>query len=239
MSKEKKIICFLSGVIGGILLSIALLGSGSLAKTIKEPLGKWYISTYSASSNTPSGTHDTSSGAYAKAGRTAAVDLRNPLVPMGSWIYIEGIGKRHIEDYGGFGRYNGGRRAVDVFTDSNGYLVERKVWLIRSETKKERKARKAKEKKKREADQKKKRMQEQKKPFKLVYDPTLLPWQIRTDKAIIPSGTVLIQWSSFTWAWLDVVDAGKNIGRVIYIGDRRAITYPLMELQDVIEEAVG
>lgn len=45
MSKEKKIICFLSGVIGGILLSIAILGSGSLAKTIKEPLGKWYIST--------------------------------------------------------------------------------------------------------------------------------------------------------------------------------------------------
>ena len=237
--REKKIICLLAGIIVGILLSVALIGNGAVAKTIKEPLGKWYISTYSANCNTPSGTHHTSSGAYATAGRTAAVDLKNPLVPMGSWIYIEGIGKRHIEDYGGFGRYNGGRRAVDVFTNGSGYLVERRVWLIRKETKKEKKVRKAKERKKREAKKKRNRKKEQKKPFRLIYDPTLFPWQIRTDKDIIPSGTVLVQWNSFTWAWLDVVDAGKNIGRVIYIGDRRAMTYPLMELQDVIEEAVG
>ena len=237
--REKKIICLLAGIIVGILLSVALIDSGAVAKTIKEPLGKWYISTYSANCNTPSGTHDTSSGAYATAGRTAAVDLKNPLVPMDSWIYIEGIGTRHIEDYGGFGRYNGGRRAIDVFTNGSGYLVERRVWLIRKETKKEEKARKAKERKKREAKKKRNRKKEQKKPFRLIYDPTLFPWQIRTDKDIIPSGTVLIQWSSFTWAWLDVVDAEKNIGQVIYIGDRRAMTYPFMELQDVIEEAVG
>lgn len=237
--REKKIICLLTGIIVGILLSVALIGSGAVAKTIKEPLGKWYISTYSANCNTPSGTHDTSSGAYATAGRTAAVDLKNPLVPMDSWIYIEGIGKRHIEDYGDFGRYNDGRRAVDVFTDGSGYLVERRVWLIRKETKKEIRKRKAKERKKREAAAERKRKEEQKKPFRLIYDPTLFPWQIRTDKDIIPSGTVLIQWSSFTWAWLDVVDTEKNIGRAIYIGDRRAMTYPLMEPQDVIEEAVG
>ena len=237
--REKKIICLLTGIIVGILLSVALIGSGAVAKTIKEPLGKWYISTYSANCNTPSGTHDTSSGAYATAGRTAAVDLKNPLVPMGSWIYIEGIGTRHIEDYGSFGRYNGGRRAVDVFTDGSGYLVERRIWLIRKETKKEKKVRKAKERKKREAKKKRNRKKEQKKPFRLIYDPTLFPWQIRTDKDIIPSGTVLIQWSSFTWAWLDVVDAEKNIGRVIYIGDRRALLYPSINLQEVFEEAVG
>ena len=240
MSKEKKIICFLSGVIGGILLSIALLGSGSLAKTIKEPLGKWYISTYSAHCNTPSGTHSTSSGAYATAGRTVAVDLRNPLVPMGSWIYIDGIGKRHVEDYGGFGRYNGGRRAVDVFTDGSGYLVERRVWLIRKETKKEIRKRKAKERKKREAAAERKREAEQRKPFTLVYDPTLLPWQIVTDKEIISSGTVLVEWDNMMFQWLDVVRTEKGIGHVIKIGNRAAVMcYTQIRLQDVIEEAVG
>ena len=240
MSKEKKIICFLIGIIAGIMLSVTLIGSGAIAKTIKEPLGKWYISTYSAHCNTPSGTHSTSSGAYATAGRTAAVDLRNPLVPMGSWIYIDGIGKRHIEDYGGFGRYNGGRRAVDVFTDGSGYLVERRVWLIRKETKKEIRKRKAREKRRREAAAERKRKAEQKKPFTLVYDPTLLPWQIVTDKDIIPSGTVLVEWDNMMFQWLDVVDTEKNIGHVIKIGNRAAVMcYTRIRLQDVIEEAVG
>lgn len=238
--REKKIICLLAGIIVGILLSVALIGSGAVAKTIKEPLGKWYISTYSANCNTPSGTHDTSSGAYATAGRTAAVDLKNPLVPMGSWIYIEGIGKRHIEDYGGFGRYNGGRRAVDVFTDGSGYLVERRVWLIRKETKKEIRKRKAKERKKREAAAERKRKKEQKKPFALVYDPALLPWQIVTDKDIIPSGTVLVEWNNMMFQWLDVVDTEKDLGHVIKIGNRAAVMYHTqIRLQDVIEEAVG
>ena len=238
--KQKKIIYFLIGIIAGIIIGVGLIGSGAIAKTIKEPLGKWYISTYSAHCNTPSGTHNTSSGAYATAGRTAAVDLKNPLVPMGSWIYIDGIGKRHVEDYGGFGRYNSGRRAVDVFTDGSGYLVERRVWLLRPETKKEIKKRKAKERKKREAELEKKRRAEQRKPFVLVYDPALLPWQIVTDKDIIPSGTVLVEWSNMMFQWLDVARTEKGIGHVIKIGNRAAVMcHTQIRLQDVIEGAVG
>lgn len=234
MTKDKKTIYFLVGIIIGIMLSIALIGSGAIAKTVKEPLGKWYISTYSASCNTPSGTHNTSSGAYATAGRTAAVDKRNPLVPMGSWIYIKGIGKRHIEDYGGFGRYNGGRRAVDVFTDGKGYLVEREVWLIRKETAKEKKKRIADLKRERERSEKRLRSLRQRCRFKLIYDPDLAPYQIVTDPEYIKGGTVQIGYKLY-----DVVGTEKGLAYTIKVGNWLAYRGIRTRLNWVCEEAVG
>lgn len=57
------------------------------------------------------GTH-TASGRKAEVGRTIAVDPS--VVPMGWWVYIEGIGYRRAEDTGG--AING--RKIDVFLSS-------------------------------------------------------------------------------------------------------------------------
>ncbi|RNB82742.1 DUF348 domain-containing protein [Brevibacillus fluminis] len=57
------------------------------------------------------GTH-TASGRKAEAGRTIAVDTS--VIPMGWWVYIEGIGYRRAEDTGG--AVNGHK--IDVFLSS-------------------------------------------------------------------------------------------------------------------------
>lgn len=57
------------------------------------------------------GTH-TSSGHQAEAGRTIAVDPS--VIPMGWWVYIEGVGYRRAEDTGG--AVNGHK--IDVFLSS-------------------------------------------------------------------------------------------------------------------------
>lgn len=220
-----------------ILFAITMsIGKVAEAKQVREYLGEWYITSYSASDNTPRGTHATATGAYATAGWTCAVDMHNPLAPMGSIIEIEGLGVRKVQDRGNFGYCNGGRRAIDVFIGDSeqGFLLERKIWLIRQETKAEKKAREKKE-------QTKKRKKLQKKPFKLVYNPCLSPWQIVTDKDIISGGTCIVEWDAIMpFAYLDVVTTKKGIGNTIYIGDREKVEqYRKISFSDIIEEAVG
>lgn len=215
------------------LLFIFIISATAGAKTVKEYTGEMVCTSYHVSDNTPRGSRATSTGARATEYHTIAVDMYDPAFPYGTQLYIEGFGYGIVQDCGNFARYG---TALDLFTaEGDGFKEHRKVWVVRPETKAEKMTRKVKKK----AKQKQERQTKQKKPFRLVYDPTLLPWQIRTDKDIIPSGTCLIQWNEYTWCWLDVVDTEESIGHTIYIGDRRAIAYPLMELQDVIEEAVG
>ena len=224
------------GVLFLLLIAVAIITLLppviSDAKQVKEYLGEWYVSSYSASDNTPSGTHNTSSGAYATAGRTCAVDLKNPLVPMGSHIIVEGFGELVVEDYGGFGRYNGGRRAVDIFTDGKGFLLERKIWLLREETEKE----KAERIKKAEIKKAKKRAGlREKTDFDFVYDDSLAEWEIITDPDYISGGVVIIDYNI-----LDVVGTEKGLGNKIKTGSSRLSLFcDSKPFTEVIEGAKG
>jgi 3D (Asp-Asp-Asp) domain-containing protein len=57
----------------------------------------------------------TASGAYVKEGRTIAVDP--DVIPIGWWVYIEGIGFRRAEDTGSAIQGN----KIDVYFDSESY----------------------------------------------------------------------------------------------------------------------
>ena len=169
-------------------------------KLVKDYIGKWYVSTYKPHDSSQNG-HGTSSGRKAKSGRTVAVDLRNPKAKMGTWVHIAGFGKLRVEDYGGFGRYNGGRRAFDVFRENHeqGGLWLRKCWIYRLETNKEYKRRLANERKRRQQG-----------TFILRYAEKLLPHQVITDPKYISGGCV-----SFGGGWFEVKKTRKGLGNVI------------------------
>lgn len=234
MIKQRNLIGLLIGIIIGLVLSFILIGSGAIARTIKEYAGEMVCTSYHVSDNTPRGSRATSTGARATEYHTIAVDMYDPAFPYGTRLYVEGFGYGIVQDCGNLARYG---THLDLFTaEGDGFKEHRNVWVVRPETKAEKMARKVKKK----AKQKQERQTKQKKPFRLVYDPTLLPWQIRTDKDIIPSGTVLVEWDNMTFQWLDVVDTEKNIGHVIKIGNQAAVMcHTQIRLQDVIEEAVG
>lgn len=241
MSKDRKIIYFLIGVLSGILVYVGLAGSGciSIAKMVKEPLGEWYVSTYSAADNTPRGSYATSSGRRATAGRTVAVDKNNPLVPMGSKIFIEGVGKRVVEDYGGFGRYNNGRRAVDVFTKGHGYLKYCRIYLFRKETKKERRKRIQKLIRAVRKAERNQRLEMQKQPMILVYSKDLLPWQVRTTQGVVKGGTVSLKEIS-RYGWLDVKEVMHGAARIVWSGDKELCSrYTYVHFKEVFENAKG
>lgn len=208
-------------------------------KTIRVPLGEWWCTTYHASDNTPRGTHDTSSGAYAVEGYTAAVDYRNPIVPMGSTIEVDGYGIFKVQDYGGFGHMNGGRRAFDLFMPEHiGFCKPLNVTLIREETDKEYKERIEKERKKKE----KKRKQSQKVMFMVLFDPNLSPYQAITYKGVIKGGTIRFKsyYDQIRYTWYDVVGTKPGDLRVIYTGNRwQAHFERFVWLDEVIEDAKG
>jgi alanyl-tRNA synthetase len=112
------------------------------------------------------------------------------------------------------------RRMVE---ENDGYKKPCKVWVLRPETKKEKKERLAKERKKR-----------QRGAFKLVYDSSLLPWQVITDPAYIKGGTVQIGVTL-----CDVVDTEKGLKDTIKIGYKPAYFGIWTRLGTVYEEAVG
>jgi len=208
-------------------------------KTIRVPLGEWWCTTYHASDNTPRGSHETSSGAYAIEGYTAAVDCRNPLVPMGSIIEVEGYGTFKVQDCGGFGSYNGGRRAFDLFMPENvGFCKPLNVTHIREETDEEYKARLEKEKQKRE----KKRKQAHKTMFTVLFDPTLSPYQAITYDGVIKGGTIRFKsyYDQIRYTWYDVVGTKHGDLRVIYTGNRwQAHFERYVWLDEVVENAKG
>lgn len=239
MIKQRNLIGLLTGIIIGLVLSFILIGSGAIAKKVKEPLGKWYISTYHVSDNTPSGSRATSSGARATEYVTAAVDDRNPLVPMNSKIKIKGLGEWIVKDNGHFGHYNHGKRALDLFMPEGvGGLFYRPVWLIRDETPKEKRLRKERERAAREE----RRRQLQQKPMRLVYDPSLLPWQVKTYRGVVKGGTIRIRSKDETmyYFWLDVVGTYPGESKIIYSGDRVwCQNIDTVYIEEACEEAVG
>ncbi len=95
---------------------------------------------------------------------------------------------------------------------------------------------KLKEKKKTE---KKKRLQ--KGSFRLVYDPSLLPWQVVTHRGIINGGTIRMDVDDhLNWVWMDVTKTKKGKKSVIYTGDLyRCMRHPVIRLSEVIENAKG
>ena len=223
--KAKKIIFFLIGVLSGILLSVALIGNISDAKKVKKYLGKFYISTYKPSDSSQNG-HKTASGKRAKSGRTVAVDRRNPKAKMGSKVHIAGFGDRIVEDTGGFGRYNNGLRAFDLFIEDHerGGLFYRKCYIYRPETKKEKEKRLERERKKRQRGE-----------FILVYDESLAPFQVITDPNYIKGGCI-----SFGGGWFEVVKTKKGLKNTILVGDPLMKDMSLKVRLEMVEEgAVG
>lgn len=218
-----------------LFVIIFTVGNVAQARMVKENLGTWYVTTYHASDNTPSGSHETSSGAYATEGYTAAVDNRNPLVPMGSLVDVEGYGTFKVQDYGGFGNYNGGRRALDLFMPEGvGFCKPLEITLIRPETDKERKARIERANKKRRFFHRL--------SYTVVYDPELLPYQAITYSGVIKSGTIRFKSKSdhIRYTWFDVVNTKPGNLRVIYVGNRwQAENEPIVWLDEVIENAKG
>lgn len=231
------------------IMSIFASTSEIEAKMKKVYLGKFYISSYDMTDNTPSNSYATASGKRATVGRTVAVDAYNPIVPMGSKVIIQGMGERIVEDTGGFGRYNGGMRKFDVFTEvGKGFLKQCKTWLVRPETKAERKNRLLKEKRRRERLRRqrlrKKRKRErrlrkerQKGEFIFRYSSEVQDLQAITDPTYIKRGTFRVGTKYF-----DVVETKDGLANVILVGDTELKDLNMeikCKLDEVCEEAVG
>ena len=213
------------------LVMAAVTPSVAKRKKVKEYIGKWYVSTYKPHDSSQNG-HGTASGHRAKSGRTVAVDHRNPKAKMLSWVHIAGFGKLRVEDVGGFGRFNGGRRAFDVFRENweKGGLWLKKCWIYRLETKKEYKARLKREERERE----KARQLRQKGEFILKYDEKIgHPFQVITDPDYIKSGCI-----SFGGGWFEVVKTRKNLKNVILCACE-FLDGARVHLDNVEEGAVG
>ena len=225
-----------------VVSAVIFLSIGACGKEVKEDIGEWWVTTYHASDNTPRGSHATSTGAYATEYHTAAVDMHNPLVPYGTVIEVEGLGRWVVEDCGNFGYCNNGRRALDLFfPEGEGGLWERRVWLIRQETPDEKAERLEREAEKKEKVEKEKRETIQQGEFRLEFDPTLAPWQIRTHRDAIKGGTVRIDTDGLTdFVWFDVKGTELGDDAIIYVGDKQLVMMnPVVTLSEVVEEAVG
>ena len=238
--REKKIICLLTGILLGIFVGVVLIGSGVVdAKKVLRYKGRYIASSYTPATNTPRGSHQTWSGHRAKEGVTVAVDDRTPIAGMGDKIVLEWKtekGKTRREDYkvqdrGHFGHLNGGKRQLDVFFEHRGWgLRWVKVYVYGKETKAERRVRLRRERLRRQRIKEKKQRQQ----FNLVYDPTLLPWQVVTDKDIISGGVIRLKWQ-----WLDVVRTERGLGSTIKCGDRSCMFGKMTHIGEIREEAVG
>jgi 3D (Asp-Asp-Asp) domain-containing protein len=196
---------------------------------IKEYVGELKCTTYHVSDNTPAGSRATSTGARATEWHTIAVDYRNPRFPIGTKLYVEGFGYGIVEDVGGFDKYG---VSLDLFTpESVGFKEDRKVWVCREETDEEYEER---------MTERRKRVQ--KGSFTLMYDPSLLPWQVKTHKEAIKGGTIRFveELGMFDNSWLEVVKTLEGDDTVIYTGDlHRVIQDSNVYLEDVFENAVG
>jgi 3D (Asp-Asp-Asp) domain-containing protein len=68
-------------------------------KDVGDRLGTFSVTAYTHYRNPRGGLNETAAGTLPKAGRTVAVDPR--VIPLGSRIYITGVGERIAEDTGG------------------------------------------------------------------------------------------------------------------------------------------
>ena len=99
-----------------------------LSKSKPKESNKQYIGTYELTAYYNAYGNHTASGTWPTAGRTVAING----IPLGTRVYIEGIGERVVEDTGGMG-YN----VVDVFYNTYNECVQfgrkynRKVYIIK------------------------------------------------------------------------------------------------------------
>ena len=256
MSKEKKIICVLSGIIAGILISTMLIGNGFVnAKSIRatntekafwifaENYDEWQI--------------EPVSGLAILNGESRAMTAKNNHgCPYGM------VGHRYYDiesgtyAFGNLIRYNrwyknawkcktwqtelAAIQRCGYCQDGSNYLsylhsIVRTYNLTKYE-KKFKKYRKKILKERRE----KKRKKKQKQPFTLIYNPALAPWQVITYRGVIKGGTIRIDTDNlYGFLWLDVIKTKKGSKNIIYTGDRKAMFHSQVKLAEILEEAVG
>lgn len=58
MTKDKKLVMLLAGILAGIFIGVMIIGSGADAKELREYQGELLCTTYHVSDNTPAGTRD-------------------------------------------------------------------------------------------------------------------------------------------------------------------------------------
>lgn len=209
------------------IFSIIFSATQSQGKMIKEYAGSMICTTYHVSDNTPKGSRATSTGAVATEYHTVAVDMHNPRFPYGTKLYIKGFGYGVVEDCGNFGHRG---VSLDLFTpDSDSYKKPCQVWVLRSETKAEIKARKIKA--------LKKRKKIQKKEFKICFNPKLKPNEIITYNNAIKKGKIKMHtYHKECGNWLKITKTKSGKKRIIYTGDLKlAAFYPKTYLKEVKE----
>lgn len=234
MSKEKKIIYVLTGILFGILLSVAFLGNRSSAASNVKKAASRLIERYQETKILPSvglGIFIEESGGGHNNGRYYG--------NMSSRIYdIRDSTDQFLDLMDRYGNVNDQKtwygqlvalQSHGYYGGSSSHYISEVSSIIQREgfTRYDEKAK--------ERVRKIRKRKLQKGEFLLAYDPKLLPWQARTYRGVIRSGTVLIGYD-----WLDVVDTVPGRKPVIYIGDVEKIKMdPVVKLDAIIEEAVG
>lgn len=251
MSKEKKIIYVLTGIILGILLSVALIGNGVLAKTNVQKAAGRLIERYPETGILPSvglAIFLGESGGGHNEGRYYGIapSRRYPRI----WDVVESTDQflllmRRYKNVDDQKTWIGQLRALQrhgYYEGSSKHYISYISGFIkhRGLEKYDRKAKRyKKELKKKKCEEKRKRRQRQR--MILIYDPTLAPWQVRTYRGVIKGGTIRLHTeSAWNYTWLDVVSTKKGAKNVIYTGNRaEAMLHPQTRLEEVLEEAVG
>ena len=248
MSKEKKIICLLTGIILGMILSVGYFSLTADAKSINiEIAADRLIERYPETHILPSvglGIFIGESGGGYNNGRYYG--------NMSSRIYdIEDSTDQFLDLMERYGNVDDQETWIGqlyalqshgYYGGSSGYYIGYITGIIERndfDEYDEKAKRYEKRQKKKKREQRRKAIQRRR--FILAYDPTLSPWQVRTHRGAIKGGTIRIESNVFPeYAWLDVVDTEDGEDQVIYIGSlQEVMAHPVVELADVIEEAVG
>lgn len=254
MSRDKKIICILSGIIAGILLSCMIYSSpsGAVSANEKEAAAR-LIERYPETHILPSFAMSIcygESGCGRNNGRyygnmssriydmTASTDQFLDLMLKYGNVAKQTTFIGQLYACQSHGYYGGSsseyiRYITSVYErhDFEKYDIEAKALEKRLIKQKKRTEKKRKE-------EKRKRLQKHK--MSLIYDPTLAPWQVITYRGVIKGGTIRLHSEQlYGWLWLDVVRTKKGNKPVIYTGNRDAIVHPSAKLEEILEEAVG
>jgi len=255
MSREKKVICFLTGIIMGIILSVGFIShtADARSRNVEIAAGR-LIERYPETHILPSvalGIFIGESGGGNNNGRYYG--------NMSSRIYdIEDSTDQFIDLMGRYGNVDDqdtwmgqlyALQSHGYYGGASGYyigyvssIIERNGFTEYDEKAKRYEMRqKAREKAMRKKKREERREQIQSGRFMLAYDPTLAPWQVRTHRGAVKGGTIRLESEVFPeYAWLDVVDTKSGEDRVIYIGNlSQVMLHPVVGLAEVIEEAVG
>ena len=252
MSKEKKLICFLTGIILGMIFSVGFISFTASARTRNvETAAHRLIERYPETHILPSvglGIFIGESGGGHNNGRYYG--------NMSSRIYdIEDSTDQFLDLMNRYGNVDDQETWIGQLyaLQSHGYyggasgyyigyvssIIERNGFTEYDEKAKKYERKLKRRERKRKRDQRRKAIQS--KRFILVYDPALSPWQVRTHKGAINGGTIRIESEVFPeYAWLDVIDTENGDDQVIYIGSlSQVMLHPVVGLAEVIEEAVG